>query len=206
MLARFQFHPARSSSLMAATLILLAACTAKKEATPSMAMDSAASMAAMDSAKPAPAPALTDAQIAHIAVTANAIDSAAGVYAVKHATSKAVKNFAQTMVNDHSAVNRKAVALATKLGVTPEDNDVSRGLVAGADTARMAQASLKGAAFDKAYMDREIAYHQAVIDALNSTLIPSTQNAELKALLVSVQPNFVGHLALAKSVRAGLGN
>jgi predicted outer membrane protein len=113
---------------------------------------------------PAPAapaaPAINDAQIAHIAVTANAIDSAAGVVAKKKATAKSVKDFAQTMISDHMGVNKQAVALATKLGVTPEDNDVSRQLKSGADESAATLSGLTGAAFDKAYIDREVAYHQ----------------------------------------------
>jgi putative membrane protein len=206
MLSRFQYHPARAGYLLAATAALLTlACSERKEATPGTAMDSAGMMAGQETTAQAAAPALNDAQIAHIAVTADAIDSAAGKYALEKGSSKAVKDFAQTMVNDHGAVNRQAVALATKLGVTPEDNNVSKQLMDGADQAHSNLETLTGAAFDRAYMDREIAYHQAVLDALDSTLIPGAQNAELKALLTAVRPNFVAHLARAKSVRSGLG-
>jgi putative membrane protein len=181
-----------------------AACTAAQDDAAARAAADSAAMAAADTAAAA-APARNDAQIAHIAVTANAIDSSAGAYAVEHATAAAVKDFARTMVRDHGAVNKQAVALATKLNVTPEDNDVSRGLQEGAGQSRTALEGLTGAAFDRAYMDREIAYHQSVIDALNQTLIPGAQNAELKQLLTSVAPNFDAHLARAKSVRQGLG-
>ena len=205
MLSRFHHQARPAYLLLVAAGLFSAACSPKKEATPGSAMDSSGMMASQESTPSAAAPALNDAQIAHIAVTADAIDSAAGKYALEKGSSKAVKDFAQTMVNDHSAVNRQAVALATKLGVTPEDNDVSHQLTDGADQAHTTLTGLTGAAFDKAYMDREIAYHQAVLDALDSTLIPATQNAELKALLVAVRPNFVAHLARAKSVRSGLG-
>ena len=190
---------------LAATLAA-GACTAAQEAAAARAAADSAAMAAADTAAaPAAAPALNDAQIAHIAVTANAIDSAAGAWAVGRLTAAAAKDFARTMVRDHGAVNKQAVALATKLGVTPEDNDVSRQLQDGAQQARTALEGLTGAAFDRAYMDREVTYHQAVIDALNQTLIPGAQNAELKQLLTSVAPNFDAHLARARSVRQGLG-
>jgi putative membrane protein len=150
------------------------------------------------------APTLNDAQIAHIAVTADAIDSTAGVLATHKATSKAVKDFAQSMVNDHGAVNRQAVALATKLHVTPEDNDVSKQLRSGAEQNIANLKGKSGAAFDSAYIDHEVAYHQAVLDALDQTLIPQTQNAELKGLLVKVRPSFAAHLALAKRIQSDL--
>ena len=188
---------------LAATLAAGACTAAQDDAAARAAADSAA-MAAADTA-PAAAPALNDAQIAHIAVTANAIDSAAGAWVVGRRPAAAAKDFARTMGRDHGAVNKQAVALATKLGVTPEDNDVSRQLQDGAQQARTALEGLTGAAFDRAYMDREVTYHQAVIDALNQTLIPGAQNAELKQLLTSVAPNFDAHLARAKSVRQGLG-
>jgi len=107
-------------------------------------------------------------------------------------------------VSDHAGVNKQAVALATKLNVTPEDNDVSKQLTAGAEQNIANLQSLSGAAFDKAYIDHEVAYHQAVLDALDKTLIPSAQNADLKALLVKVRPAFVAHLDRAKSIQSSL--
>ncbi len=190
---------------LAAALAAGACTAAQDDASARAAADSAARAAADTAAAPPAAPALNDAQIAHIAVTANGIDSAAGAWALDRLTAAAAKDFARTMVRDHGAVNTQAVALATKLGVTPEDNDVSRQLQDGAQQARTALEGLTGAAFDRAYMDREVTYHQAVIDALNQTLIPGAQNAELKQLLTSVAPNFDAHLARAKSVRQGLG-
>jgi len=155
---------------------------------------------------PAPGPtgALNDAQIAHVAVTANAIDSAAGEMARRKAQSRAVKDFAATMVTDHTGVNQQAVALATRLDVSPEDNDVSRQLRAGADSATADLDGTSGAAFDRAYMDREVAFHQAVLDALDRTLIPGAQNSELRQLLQDVRPAIAAHLERARRVRDGL--
>jgi putative membrane protein len=189
-------------SVAVAALAAVAAC-AKKDETP--AADTTATAAAAPAPAPAPAaPALNDAQIAHIAVTANAIDSTAGALAKTKASSKEVKDFAQTMVKDHMGVNKQAVALATKLNVTPQENDVSKQLMTGADENIANLKNLSGAAFDKAYIDHEVAYHQAVLDAIDKTLVPSAQNAELKDLLVKVRPAFVAHLDRAKSIQASL--
>jgi putative membrane protein len=147
----------------------------------------------------------SDAQIADIVVTANQVDIDAGKLAQSRAQSKEVKEFAGTMVTDHSGVNKSAVALVTKLHVTPEPNDTSKSLQKGGDDNIAALKKLSGAAFDKAYVDHEVAYHQAVLDALDKTLIPSAQNAELKALLVKVRPAFVAHLEHAKHLQASLG-
>lgn len=153
---------------------------------------------------PAAAPAINDAQIAHIAVTANAIDSAAGELAKRKGSAKEVKDFAQTMITDHGAVNKEAVALVTKLSVTPEDNDVSRSLKSGADATTATLQGLSGAAFDKAYIDNEVTYHQAVLDAIDKTLVPSAQNGELKALLEKVRPAIAAHLDHAKRIQGSL--
>jgi putative membrane protein len=146
----------------------------------------------------------SDAEIAHIVVTANAIDIEAGKLAVTKGSSKEVKDFAQRMVTDHSAVNKQAGDLAKKLGVTPKDNDTSKGLMKGAKENITNLNGATGADFDKKYVDHEVAYHEAVLSALDKTLIPSAQNAELKALMVKVRPAFVAHLEHAKHMQASL--
>jgi putative membrane protein len=164
-----------------------------------------AAAGASTAAAPAAAPTLNDPQIAHVAVTANSIDSAAGAAARSKARNAQVKDFAQTMVRDHGAVNKEAVALAKKLNVTPADNDVSRQLQQGAEQARTELSGKSGADYDKAYIDHEVQYHQAVLDALDKTLIPGAQNAELKALLEKVRPNVAAHLERAKKIQGSLG-
>ena len=146
---------------------------------------------------------VNDAQIASIVVTANQVDIDAGKLAASRATSDAVKKFAQQMVTDHTAVNKQAVDLATRLKVTPADNPTSQSLKQGGDKNLARLEGLSGAAFDKAYIANEVAYHQQVLDALDKVLIPSASNAELKALLVKVRPAFVAHLEHAKQVQSG---
>jgi putative membrane protein len=109
------------------------------------------------------------------------------------------------MVTDHSGVNKQAVALVTKLKVTPEDNPTSQSLKAGGEENLKKLKRLKGAAFDKAYVDHEVAYHEEVLDAIDKVLIPNAKNEELKALLVKVRPAFVAHLEHAKMIQAKLG-
>jgi putative membrane protein len=155
-------------------------------------------------AGPAAAQGVTDPQIASIVVTANQVDVDAGKVAKATSTNAQVKAFAQTMITDHTGVNKQAVALVTKLKVTPEDNDTSKALKAGGETNVANLKTLKGADFDKAYIDHEVAYHQQVLDAVDKTLIPGAKNEELKALLVKVRPAFVAHLEHAKHLQASL--
>lgn len=150
-------------------------------------------------------PDLSDAEVAHVAVTANSIDIDLAKLAESRARGAEVRQFAATMIADHSAVNRQAAALAGRLGVTPADNAVSRSLLDGAAQARTTLEGLHGPAFDRAYMAREVAYHQAVLDALDSLLIPTTANAQLKQLLTDVRPAIATHLAHAKQLAGSLG-
>jgi putative membrane protein len=147
----------------------------------------------------------SDPQIAHIVVTANQIDIDAGKLAKSHTKNKEVRAFAQQMITDHSAVNKQAGALAKKLGVKPEDNDTSKALKKGASENMANLKKLKDGAFDKAYIDHEVTYHEQVLGAIDKVLIPSAQNQELKDLITKVRPAIATHLEHAKHVQADLG-
>ena len=155
-------------------------------------------------AAPVAAAAPTDPQIAHIAYTAGVLDIAAGNQALKMSHNDAVRAFAQEMVRDHKAVNDKALALVKKLHVTPEANPTSAALTKAADAERAKLAKLKGAAFDREYMKNEVAYHKTVNSALETTLIPSSHNAELKSVLQTGLKLFQEHQAHAEQIAAKL--
>ena len=142
----------------------------------------------------------TDPQIAHIAYTAGLIDVDAGKQALDKSKNEAVRAFAQQMIGDHTAVNNQALALVKKLNVTPEDNATSKSLTTAAAAERTKLAGLSGAAFDKAYVDNEVAYHKTVNSALKDTLIPDAQNPELKSLLQNGLTLFQAHLEHAETL------
>ena len=144
---------------------------------------------------------INDAQIASVVVTANQVDIDAGKLAASQSANEAVRKFAQLMVTGHTGVNKAAVDLVTKLKVAPLDNPTSQSLKVDGETHLARLRTLSGAAFDKAYVDREVAYHQQVLDAVDKVLIPNATNAELKALLVKVRPAFVAHLEHAKHLQ-----
>ena len=146
----------------------------------------------------------TDPQIAAIVVTANQVDIDAGKLATAKAHAKEVKAFAEQMITDHTGVNKQATELVTKLKVKPEQNETSKSIKQGGDDNLAQLKKLKGAEFDRAYIDHEVTYHQTVIDALDQTLVPNAKNEELKALLIKVRPAFVAHLEHAKSIQAKL--
>ena len=146
----------------------------------------------------------TDPQIAHIAYSAGIIDVEAARLALSKTKNPDVTAFAQSMQKDHEAVNDMALALVKKLNVTPEDNATSQALAKAAGDKRAELGKLDGAAFDKAYVDNEVAYHKQVNGALETLLIPSAQNAELKGLLETGLKLFQGHQQHAEHVAAGL--
>jgi putative membrane protein len=164
----------------------------------------AALLAAAPAALAQPAATLNDAQIAHVAYTAGEIDIAAAKQALAKSHDKAVRDFASEMVRDHTAVNQKALALVKKLNVTPEPNAVSTSLTQAAEAERKTLAGLSGAAFDRAYVDNEVAYHKQVNAALRDTLIPDAKNPELKSLLQTGLKLFEQHQMHAEHLAAEL--
>ena len=149
-------------------------------------------------------PGPSDPQIAGIVVAANQIDIDAGKIAKSRSQNKEVQEFAQRMITDHAAVNKQASALVKKLKVKPEESDTSRGLKSAANSTEGKLKALKGAAFDKAYADNEVAYHQQVLDAIDKVLIPSAKNGELKGLIEKVRPAIAAHLDHAKMLQSSL--
>jgi putative membrane protein len=149
-------------------------------------------------------PQLSDPEVASAAVTANQVDIDYAAIALKTSKNKDILNFANTMTTDHKAVIAQAVTLAKKLKVTPQTNYLTKKLQTDANATKAKLKKLKGAAFDKAYIDNEVAYHKAVIGAVETLLIPDTDNAELKSLLQNVVPALKTHLAHAEMLQKSI--
>lgn len=146
-------------------------------------------------------PKLSDAEVASVAVVANQIDIGYAAIAKEKSKDAEVIKFAETMARDHKAVIEQAAALAKKLSVTPKDNAVSQKLLADAAKTKKDLRSKSGNTFNKAYIDNEVAYHKAVIAAVEGLLIPETENGELKALLQNVVPALKAHLMHAEMLQ-----
>jgi len=151
-------------------------------------------------------PKLSDAEIASVAVVANQIDVSYAEIAKKQSTNEEVLKFAETMISDHTAVINQAVALVNKLGVTPKDNAVSQKLLKDAEKTKKILNSKSASSFNKTYVDNEVAYHKAVIAAVEDLLIPESDNKELKDLLQSVVPVLRTHLEHARMLQSKLSN
>jgi putative membrane protein len=150
------------------------------------------------------AAALDDATIVAIFNAANTWDIETSQVAVRKSHNKEVRTFAAMMIHDHTTVRKLARALAKKLHVTPTPPGRDVALAVDHASAMKTLRSARGAAFDKAYIDHEASYHQAVIDAVTNQLLPATKNAELKDLETKVAPSFQAHLAAAKSIQKKL--
>ena len=148
---------------------------------------------------------LDDPTIVAIFDAANTWDIDLGKLALKKSHNADVRTFADMMVRDHSAARKLGRDLAHKLNVTPTPPGKDFALYKDHVATVAKLNGLTGAAFDKAYIAHEVWYHQAVIDAVTTTLLPATKNAELKDLEVKIAPNFQAHLAAAKALDAKLG-
>jgi putative membrane protein len=195
----------RTSAAALSAAALLAACSRGDSGADSarIAADSAAAATAAAPAPPA-APALTDANIAAILDAANATDSSAGSIAATKGTSADVRTFGRNMMRDHHALRKAGEDLVKKLNVTPAlpAGDSSQAVAAAwSDSLRSMP---RGAAFDKAYIDHEVAYHESVLATAQSAL-GAAQNAELKNLIQKAAPNIQAHLEQARSIQAKLG-
>ena len=144
-------------------------------------------------------PALDDPTIIAIFDAANTVDIETGTLAAEKGVSTEVREFGKMLARDHQMVRQLGRDLAAKLHVTP--TPVKDDPAVAAHAAAMTRLrSLKGSAFDHAFLQHEVAFHKSVIDAVNSTLLPAIQNAELKALVVKVAPAFEGHMIAARAL------
>jgi putative membrane protein len=204
----------RSAPLAGALLLTVAVAACKKDkdeyggaandTTSAAAAPATPAPAAPDTAKAAAAGPVTDPQIAAIVVAANDVDIDAGKLAKDKATNPQVKQFAETMIRDHTAVNKAATDLVTRLKVTPEGNPTSQALKDGGASNVQALQGMSGAAFDKAYIDHEVTYHQQVLDAIDHTLVPGATNADLKKLLQDTRPAVAHHLDMARQIQSSM--
>lgn len=174
----------------ACALLLAAAPAARAQATPAAPAQAAGG--------------LNDPTIVAIFDAANTWDIETGDLALRKSHTPAVRDFARMMVRDHKAVRQQGRDLAKRLHVTPTPPGKDFALAQDHDRAMRELRAAKGAAFDTAYVNQEVAYHQAVIEAVGSQLLPATQNADLKALETTVAPNFQAHLVAAKGVQQKL--
>jgi putative membrane protein len=189
-------------TVSAIALLALAACQTRQSDT------TTDTMAGLDTGAAAPAtamapgnPMLSDAEILQVVITANSADSAAGALATTQAKTASVKDFGKTMVKDHGNLNDKAQQLTQSASLTPQTSETSRQVQDKADEEMNDLKGKTGAGFDTAYVNHEVQSHQAVLDQLDQTLIPSAQNADLKQFLQNERSTVAAHLDRIKQLQ-----
>ena len=143
---------------------------------------------------------LNDLQMVHVAVTASNIDVAYAHLALALSDNPAVRQFAETMIRDHSAVNAQVAALAARLGVQAQDNPMSRQLLQDAKRIKDHLSRLRGAAFDTYYVNNELKYHRLVNGVVADTFIPNIKNPEVKQAFQGALVIFREHERHAESL------
>jgi putative membrane protein len=191
--------------LLLGVCALGAACSKGGSKMDSAAMADSAAKAAAAAAPPPPAAVvLTDANIFALLDEVNAADSAGGSVAATKGTAASVKEFGRTMMKDHHALRKGAQDLAKKLNITPAPPANDTLPASAKKMAESLNAQPKNGAWDKAYIDNEVAVHQAVL-ALLSAAQAAAQDTSLKAAIVKAQPLVQGHLTKAQDIQSKLG-
>jgi putative membrane protein len=145
---------------------------------------------------------LNDLEIAHVAYTADVIDIRYAHLALAKSKNPAIHKFAKTMIRDHSAVNKKALALLKKLGASAKDNFLSQKLNRKADQLIQEMSQLSGDEFDRRYAENEFGYHKVVNGLVEGTFIPNIENPEVKALFKEALAIFKVHQKHAEKMVA----
>lgn len=163
--------------------------------------------AATDTSKPAtataPQPVLNDTTILAMLDELNAADSGAGNLASTKGTDPQVKSFGRQMMTDHHKLRAGGEALAKKLKIQPNPPAVDT-IPAAVQRAVDSLTSMpKGQAWDKAYIDHEVAVHQAVLNFLQTAQGAASDTA-LKTALSQAAPLIQAHLTRAQQVQSKL--
>jgi putative membrane protein len=147
--------------------------------------------------------ALDDATIVAIFDAANTADIETGRLAAERGHSKEVREFGQMLVEAHTGVRQMGRDLAAKLKVTPTPPKDDPSAAAHAKALEMLR-SKSGAEFDRAFLRHEVEFHAAVIDAVQTTLLPAIKNPELRQLVTGIAPAFESHRAAAAALEKKL--
>ena len=142
---------------------------------------------------------LDDPTIIAIFDAANTWDMETSAIGEKRATSKDVRDLAAQLVRDHRMVRQQGRDLAKKLGVTPTPPKNFAMAKDHEETMKKLEAA-SAKSFDRTYLELEIAYHKAVIDAVTTTLLPALQNQEARDLVTKVAPAFKAHMDAAQNL------
>jgi putative membrane protein len=115
--------------------------------------------------------------------------------ALQQGESQEVKDFAQRMIDEHTATTEQLTPIASELGVTPptELNAMQQFMVVHLQ-------GLQGADFDSAYMRHQVTSHSAAVDAFTTATMGAVQNQALVDFANQNLPIIQEHLTMAQEM------
>ncbi len=146
----------------------------------------------------------TDMEIAQTVMSVHQTDIDAGKLAKLRSQDPRVKEYANQMITDHSAGNREAMKVVKKMNVKPLDSDTSRTIRKEGKENLTKLETLEGSEFDKAYIDREVDFHQDALNKIDKDLMPNAKSKEMRTLVSKVRPEVMAHLQHAKDLQQSL--
>lgn len=152
--------------------------------------------------EPQPQPAMSDPQIAQLVLTANTAEIFASRTARTGTRNRVILSFARHMISEHTGERKQAVLLFRAQNIVPEDSDASRDFKKKAAELVLSLRRLRNAGFDRSYIASQVELHTKVLESFDKVLIPSAQNAELKAFLEKARSMWASHLELAQKIQA----
>jgi putative membrane protein len=188
-------------AIVLGTALVMSACEKKDDAAVDTGVIADTTAGTIADTGMATTPGLTDANIVYILDGANHLDSMAGSVAATKGTASDVRDYRRMMMRDHHILRQSGDSLAKKLGVTPAAPPGDTHAADVQKTMSMLNSAAKGKDFDKAYIDNEVVYHQAVLQTA-TTAMGAAQNPELKNFIQKAAPNIQAHLDRAKAIQA----
>ena len=143
--------------------------------------------------------AASDAGYIRQAISGSGMEVELGQVAQSRGSASDVKEFAQRMVNDHTAMGRQWYALAQKTGVP-----VETGRDAATEQTVQRLERLSGSAFDQAYMTEMVRHHDQELARLQQ-VATSARSTEVRQLATTGQATVRQHLTLAREVARDVG-
>lgn len=148
----------------------------------------------------------TEAEILHVVMTVNNSEIEAAQLAKARSTDQEVISLANHIIKDHTAVNNRAMALAKRMNLEPDSNEISKSLQAGSATTMASLRNSQGEQFDQGYTEQQVKMHETVLRTIDNTLMPNAKNEELKALLRTSRTSVAAHLDHAKELQTLSGS
>ncbi len=144
---------------------------------------------------------LSDAEVIGVTAAANDGEVHMAELAIKKATAPDVKQFAGMMKSHHQKALQKGKTLQSKTKLEATGSDVSAYLEADADKTLKDLRDKDGKAFDRAYMEAQVKAHKDVLTVIDNRLIPSSNNGEVKSMLIEMRRSVADHLVKAEEIQ-----